>query len=466
MERAATNCYDKLIESLSSLSVEPFNKKTAFISVFAGVGNNGGDGLVIARKLIESGYTVKLNVVCFKETFSPDFEANFQQLNRNGIDIRMIRSEEDIPNIFPGGWIVDAIFGIGIKKPVTGFVAKLIVAINESNAKVFSIDIPSGLPADPESGFSPKNAAIIRATKTFTFQFPKPSFFLKTGIQYLGSCEVIDIGLDKEYTSALVTEYTTIEPELINEFYKKREPFTHKYNYGHVLLVAGSRGMFGAAVLSAKAVIESGAGLLTANIPEGGADIIHNAVPESLVLSDKNKDLITVEPKLTSQNVLAIGPGLGQESKTLKVLKKLLKLNFQRGKVIDADALNLLSMGDKEDIKLISNAVITPHPKEFERLFGVSANDDFLQFTTAREVAAKYNCVVVLKGSITQIFCPKGKVYFNTIGNAGLAKAGSGDTLTGFIASLLAQNYDATQSAVGAVFLHAACAEYLSKCYD
>jgi hydroxyethylthiazole kinase-like uncharacterized protein yjeF len=463
MERASIVCFNKILEALNNLNGKPFNKKLEFLSVFCGVGNNGGDGLVIARKLIEAGFTLKLSVVCFKQDFSPNFNENFERLNQLGVDIRIIRSESDIPEIFPGGWIIDAIFGMGLTKPVKGFTATLIKKINASHSKVISVDMPSGLPTDPETGFNPKDAAIIKANQTFTFQFPKPSLFLKTGAEKAGKWSVLDIGLDKTYTDALVTEYKVISPELLQEFYRPRERFTHKYNYGNILVLAGSTGKFGAAILASKACLHSGAGLITLHAPTNAMSAIAAAVPEIMFSNEKNKDFISVEPE-AEFDVLLAGPGLGQESKTFKVLRKMLSNNFKKHVVLDADALNLFAkFGSKDDFKLLENKIITPHPKEFERLFGVSSNDDFGQFVTARKIAAKYNCVVVLKNAITQIFCPKGKVYFNLTGNPGLATGGSGDVLAGFIASLLGQGYDITQAAVGSVYLHGKAADLVAQ---
>ncbi|MGY6562409.1 MAG: NAD(P)H-hydrate dehydratase [Luteibaculaceae bacterium] len=463
MERAATICFHKVVESLNNLNGKPYDKKLEFLSVFCGVGNNGGDGLVISRKLFEQGYTVKVYVVEFSKNFSEDFTINLEKLERIGVDIQFIRAEQDIPELFKGGWIIDAILGLGLKKPVSGWMSKLFEKINKSKSKIISVDMPSGLPADPENGFNPQSASIIKANKTLTFQFPKPSFYFKTGSSYTGKIEVIDIGLDKTFTDNLVTEYKEISPDLVVEFYKQREKFTHKYNYGNLLCVAGSKGKIGAALLSVKAALESGVGLVTLHSVESAALPLHCSIPEAMFSSDKGKDCVISNPEL-KYDTLLLGPGLGQDIKTYKVVKNLLQIGAKKGVVLDADGLNLIaSYGDKELRKKLDNCVLTPHPKEFERLFGISSVDDFGQFVVARKFAVKYNCVIVLKSAITQIFCPKGKVYFNLTGNPGLATGGSGDALAGLIASLLGQGYDTTQAAVGAVYLHGLAADIVAN---
>lgn len=441
MERAAGKCVEW---------IEQNNLAGKRFSIFCGKGNNGGDGLAIARILVERNYPVAVYILEFGHKGTEDFQTNLARLHQYPeINIRFVQTEENFHEITPHEIIIDALYGSGLNRKLEGVTAKLVEDINGSGCKKISIDIPSGMFADHSS----KDNIIIRADHTLSFQCFKPAFLVAENADYTGDVHILDIGLHPDFYQSISTAYELTDKTIIHSIYKPRKQFTHKGNFGHALIVAGSYGKIGAALLSAKACIRSGVGLLTCHIPKCGYDIMQTFLPEAMVMTDFNSSFITkIEDDVTKFKAIGIGPGIGTASETKILLREIFDA-YRNPVVLDADALNIMA-SQKDLLKLIpANSIITPHPKEFERLFGESAND-FNLIQLALQKAKELNVVIILKGHYTLIATPNGKSYFNSTGNAGMATGGSGDVLTGVLTGLLAQGYSSTEAAILGVYLH------------
>jgi hydroxyethylthiazole kinase-like uncharacterized protein yjeF len=441
MERAAARCFDWLMENYAS---------APSFGIFCGKGNNGGDGLAIARMLIEKNYPVTVHILEFGHMGTEDFQNNLARLHKfPQPDIHFIQSEENFHPVPPGQIIIDSLFGSGLNRPLEGVTAALVAHINSSGNSVIAIDIPSGLFVDHSS----KNNSIIRAQHTLTFQCYKPAFLFAENEEYIGNVHLLDIGLHKGFFPSIESRYELLDDEIIYAIHKPRSRFAHKGTYGHALLVSGSYGKIGASVLSARACLRSGVGLLTCHIPRCGYEIMQTAVPESMIVTDFNSSFLTkVDEDANKFDAIGIGPGIGLATETRTMLRELLG-TYQKPFVLDADALNIIS-SQKDLLQLIpGGSILTPHPKEFERLFGPSEND-FDRVLLAMQKAAELNCIIVLKGHHTFIATPGQKGFFNSTGNAGMATAGSGDVLTGILTGLMAQGYDSIESAILGTYLH------------
>jgi len=427
----------------------PDKKQTKYI--FCGPGNNGGDGLAIARLLIHEKHAVNVFIL-HSSQYSADFQLNLQRLKH----YKCILSANDFPKLDKEDIVIDALYGSGLNKPINGLSAALINYLNEQESSIISVDIPSGLYTEKQSGMP-----IIQAQKTYTFQFPKLSFLLPASGNTVGNFKVADIGLHPDFISKINTPYFYTNKKEIKALLKTRNKFSHKGTYGHALLVAGSHGKMGAATLCAKAVMRSGAGLLTAHIPGCGNSILQTALPEAMCICDENNMHISGIPIQMTYAAVAIGPGLGTHQDTASALKSFLQAN-KTPCVIDADALNLIAQ-HKAMLKLLpENCILTPHPKEFERLTG-TWTDDFDRLQKLQSFSKKHKVITLLKGAHTAIADVSGNVYFNSTGNPGMATAGSGDVLTGIICGLLAQGYSALESSILGVFLHGSAADLALK---
>jgi NAD(P)H-hydrate epimerase len=442
MERAATAIFRWFAFNISP-------QKRIFI--FAGPGNNGGDGAALARMLIEIGYNVEVFVLKTDTPFSPDLEVNILRLQKQAIaSISYISDIHLVPIIPNDVVVVDALFGSGLTRPLEGVSAKLVESINISNAQVVAIDIPSGLFAN-ENPF-PNGNSVINANFTLSLQFPKLCFFFPENSCFVGKWFVLPIGLHPSAIIETPSPYQFLTSEFVSSLVRRRSTFGHKGTYGHCLIVAGSNGMIGAAVLSSKACIKAGAGLVTAHVPRIVYNIIQQSVPEVMVSVDDNDGFITSVLNSKKYSSIAIGPGLGMEERTKSALITFLR-SYSKPLVIDADALNIIA-SNTDYINLIpSNSIITPHPGEFDRLFGKS-DSGYKRLNVAIEMAQKYQIVILLKGAYSQVVCPNGNVYFNNTGNPGMATGGSGDVLTGIIVSLLAQGYFPIHAALIGAHLH------------
>ncbi len=440
MERAATLAFKEIHQRLKA--------ENSFIKIFCGTGNNGGDGLVIGRLLLEKGYEVKIYIINYSKKRSEDFLSNYEKIKKIGREPILINGEKEFPEIYIQDVVIDAIFGIGLSRPLIKWVANLVKHINKAKPLIFAIDMPSGLFAEklPE-----KSDAVIKATTTITFQSPKLIFFLPAAAKYVGNIQVIDIGLDRDFLDQTSDKAKLINKQEALEFYKPRESFAHKGNYGHCLIVGGSYGKIGSMVLAATSALRTGAGLCSVFIPKCGYEIFQTALPEAMVITDKNNEMLTSIEYRLDPRVICFGMGAGVDGETKKAFEKLLR-STKNPMIIDADGLNLLAK-QKNLLKLIPvNSVLTPHPKELERLIG-DWNDDFDKLEKVQAFVMEYSVILVLKGAHTMIF-GKGNLYINTTGNPGMATAGSGDVLSGVITGLMSQNYDPIIAAVFGVYLH------------
>ena len=420
------------------------------VYIFCGPGNNGGDGLVVARLLHQKRYHVKVFIVGDSETASPDHKVNLQRLPETIVP-QIINTATDLPPLHKSHSIIDALFGTGLNRPVTGLFAKLIDHLNNSSACITAIDMPSGLYTDAQT---PDDGAIVKANYTVSFELPKLAFFLPQHEQFVGEWHVVPIGLSPAFIADVTTEhyFTTIND--ISKLIKPRKKFSHKGLYGHALLLCGGYGKMGAAVLAARACLRSGVGLLTIHVPSSGYPILQTAVPEAMTLTDNNRKHISGLPEDVEKfSVVGLGPGIGTEKITKTAIGQLLATS-ELPLVIDADAINIIASSEKLKAQLPKNKVIfTPHPKEFERLVGKSKNDyDRLQ--DMKEFCRVYSCYICLKGSHTAICTPEGKLYFNTTGNSGMATGGTGDVLTGVMTALVAQGYSLEEAAIVGVYVH------------
>lgn len=416
------------------------------IGIVCGTGNNGGDGLGIARLLNDSNYNVMVWVVRGSVVDTENFKINLQRL-KSRIEIYEIVTASDSLLFKDCDIVIDAIFGSGLSRTPEGMYANAIRDVNQTDAIRIAVDIPSGLMAD-----KPSSENIIQAHYTVSFQLPKLAFFFPSNYCYTGHWFLIDIGLDKKFLKQIDTSHFYLTLNDAKKILRPRSTFDNKGHYGHALLVAGSYGSIGAAILAARSILRSGVGRLTIHSPTCGYSILQSSVPEAMVSVDDHEKFITIFPLLTNYATVGIGPGLGQANETVEMLRKIL-IEFGKPMVIDADALNILS-SHRELLSLVpAGSILTPHPKEFERLVGAWAND-FERLEKQKALAHQLKSIIVLKGAYTSIVSWDGVVYFNSTGNPGMATGGSGDVLTGILTSLLAQGYDSLNAALLGVYLH------------
>lgn len=427
------------------------------IKIFAGPGNNGGDALAIARQLKD--YKVEVFLLKISNKLSVDCQINLDRLKDSGIQINTIENKADFPEIGANDVIVEGLFGSGLTRKLEGLPKQLVVHLNNSGAEIISIDIPSGLFGEDNEGNDVE--AIIKASYTLTFQLPKLSFLLPENELYVGKWEVLPIGLDEDFIDKQESDFYYVTDDWIKKNLKSRAKFSHKGTYGHVLLIAGSYGKMGAAILGAKAALRTGSGLVTVHVPKIGYEIMQTALPEAMLSIDWSDIIFTNIPDSENYTAIGVGPGIGTKQNTQKALAGLLQ-HTEKSMVIDADGLNILAM-NKDLLKHVpENSILTPHPKEFERLIG-KATSGLERVEEQTKFSIEYKVFVVLKGAHTSITCPDGKSYFNSTGNPGMATAGSGDVLTGMILSLLGQGYNPKMAAIIGVYLHGLSGDLASE---
>jgi NAD(P)H-hydrate epimerase len=446
METAASACVQWLIKEMP---------RNAMFIVLCGPGNNGGDGLAITRLLHHADYAAKAFLLQPTTVLSPDCQLNYERLKKIDENLVAIVPENTfITDLGANIIIIDAIFGTGINRRMEGWMESFIKQVNSwSNYKI-AIDMPSGLSADtlPQA-----TDTILQANETLSFQFYKRTFLHKEGGKFTGEVHVLDIGLHPTFIHQTTTHYFTIDKKQIQEIHQPRNPFSHKGNYGHVLLAGGSMGMMGAITLSAKAALRSGAGKVTALIPEMGYTIFQSQLPEAMFISSGETHLTEIRNSMGA-TATGIGPGMGLARQTVEALAQFIE-EQKEPMLLDADALNILATRKELLHKLPHNSILTPHPKEFERLFGETSNS-FLRVEKARTQAMLYNIIIVLKDHHTVIVTPDGSCWYNLTGNAGMATAGSGDVLAGIITSLLAQGYEPHHAAIFGVYLHGLAGDF------
>jgi hydroxyethylthiazole kinase-like uncharacterized protein yjeF len=441
MERAAASC-------LSWLEKAGYPGRS--FSIFCGKGNNGGDGLALARMLSGRGCAVTVHILESGNTGTPDFQTNHARLQQTPVDVRSISGAGSLPPIPPGDIVIDALLGSGLNRKLEGLTAQLVGHLNHSGNEIISIDIPSGLFVDRSS----RGNVVIQARHTLSFQVYKPAFLMPENEAWVGELHILDIGLHPGFLQQTGSDVELLDPAIIGAMYKPRNDFANKGNFGHALLITGSYGKIGASVLSGRSCLKTGAGLVTILVPGCGYEILQSTLPEAMVLTDDDPKVHTALPPdpLDKYSVVGVGPGLGQDPRTVTFLGELFK-QYRKPMVVDADALNILGANPGIMELLPPYSILTPHPKEFERLFGKST-DDYARIDKAKEMARKHQCIIVLKGHYTFIATPGDKSYFNSTGNAGMAKGGSGDVLTGILTALLGQTYSPVEAALLGVYLH------------
>lgn len=451
MERAA--------KAITKAITERWTSATAIV-VFAGPGNNGGDALAVARMLIELGYNVETFLFNINRQLSPDCATNKNRLTEiRKAKFTEVTQEFDPPKLEADMLVIDGLFGSGLNKPLSGGFASLVKYINSSAAKVASIDVPSGLMT--EDNTYNIRANIVRADLTLTLQMTKLAFLFPENQVNIGELIVLDINLSKEGIEKIDSQFTLLDINDVRKRLLPRSPFVHKGNMGHALLVAGSYGMGGASILATKACLRSGVGKVTTHTPRRNVIMMQVAVPEAIVQIDKEETIFSEAVDTEDFQAVGIGPGLGQsENCAIAMIAQIRRT--QCPIVIDADALNMLANHRSWIQQLPKGIIMTPHPKEFDRMQGHSA-DSYERLSKAHELAQHLQSYVILKGRYTVLCAPDGHITFNTTGNAGMATAGSGDVLTGIITGLLARGYERNDACIIGIYIHGLAGNIAAK---
>lgn len=439
MERAARLCTKRILNGWSNNNID----------IYCGNGNNGGDGLAMARQLSEKDIKVRVVLLMEPEKGSPDFRENLEQLIRQDKANIINAMKEPLPDIKENQLIIDAIFGSGLSRAPEGMPADAIQHINQGKAIVISIDVPSGMAIDT---VSPDYRCIIQADHTLSFSPVKLCLLQQEHEQFCGQWELIDIGHHPRFIEEQKTTAFFVQNSMVAGMIPPRGKYTHKGTYGHALLMAGSTGKSGAAAMASMACHRAGCGLLTACVNPSVAYSIECHSPETMILRDPSPDFISSLPSLQVYNAVGFGPGIGCEKETTGILKLLIQ-ECRVPLVLDADALNILAENKTWLGFLPKNTILTPHPGEFVRMFGKSANS-FEQKEYQKELSVRYGVIIILKGAHTSISTPDGQIFFNSTGNPGMATAGSGDVLTGLLLGLLARGLSPVKASIAGVFLH------------
>lgn len=453
----------------------PRYSKKREIFIFCGKGNNGGDGLALAILLLSIDYTVRIVLTHPPEALSPEAQWQWAALNRQR-SAQENKSHPDVPaprdncqvmtltefskndaRVPPKAVLIDALFGTGLKRPLEGPVEALVKELNLLPNLTIAIDLPSGLAAD---NLPDKKSAVIEADHTLTLGCIKHSLLHPSAARYAGRIHLLLIGLSQDYYQKEASSIATLDLSMIHHIFKPRDPFGHKGSFGTAVLVGGSEGKMGSIGMSTKAALRAGAGKVFVQAPKCGEIILQTYIPEAMFQSMGETFIEYITPQ--KKAVFGIGPGLGQEPESMAALRAFLS---EPGKhlVLDADALNLISQDPDTILPLLQpGTIITPHPKEYERLFGPTENT-LQQVLSAQQNAQKHQLIIVLKGHHTAICLPDGKVFYNLTGNAGMGTAGSGDVLTGIITGLLAQKYSPQHAALLGVYLHGLAGDLAAK---
>ena len=454
MERAASAVADALEERYSTDTI---------FKVVCGLGNNGGDGLAIARLLQQRFFNnVEVYILGNTSEAADEFKTNLRYINTDKMLVQCIQAPEELDHLKvkvaeKGKNVVylDAILGTGLNRPLQGLIAEAVQCINQQPATIISIDVPTGLYCDELNSVED---IIVQADYTYTFQFPKLSFMFPETAGCIGEFSVLDIGIHPQYMDEVQTKNYFVTKQDILYFFKKRSKAAHKGHFGHALIAAGSYGKIGAAVLAVKACLKAGAGLVTAHIPECGYVVMQVSVLEAMTEADSESKIIGDNINLEKYHAVGIGPGIGTDRQTQNALKLVIQ-NAKAPLVFDADAINCIAENKTWLSFVPAGSIFTPHPKEFERLTD-KAESTLQRLQMQRDFSLKYNVYVVLKGAHTSVSCPDGSMFFNSTGNPGMATAGSGDVLTGVITSLVAQGYTSFQACILGVYLHGLAGDF------
>lgn len=453
MERAA--------RTLTQAITERWSKQWPVV-VFAGPGNNGGDALAVARLLVQQGYQVDVYLFNVHGKLSDDCATNRQRLQeeRRTRSFTEVTQNFEPPTLSDSTLVIDGLFGSGLNKALSGGFASLVKYINQSPAPVVSIDMPSGLMTEDNSLNIRQN--IVRATLTLTLQQRKLSMLMADCQQYLGELRVLDIRLSQEFIARTPTPFVIQEESDVRPLLRPRADFAHKGTMGEALVIAGSYGMAGAAVLATKACLRSGVGKAVVHIPTKNYDITQISVPEAVVELDADSEIFSESVDTDNFDAMCIGPGLGREETTAIAMISQIR-RTQCPIVVDADALNLLSSHRAWMQQLPPDIILTPHPKEFDRLEGAVSGGSYDRLNKARDMAMRLKGYIILKGHYTAICLPSGNVVFNPTGNSGMATAGSGDVLTGIITGLLARGCSQEEACRLGVYLHGLAGDIAAK---
>jgi NAD(P)H-hydrate epimerase len=439
MERAAKACFEWLINH---------HYKGRKFSIFCSKGNNGGDGLALARMLSNTGHNVSVFILEFGYMGTGDFQVNLARLHETQANISFISTEENIRSIRENDVVIDAILGSGLNRALEGLTAQVVKHLNESGNEIISIDIPTGLFADKSS----QNNIVVCASHTLSFQNFKLAFLMQESQQFVGQLHILNIGLHEDFLKNSTCNFNLIDANLAHQLIRPRKKFSHKGDYGHGALITGSTGMMGASVLCAKSFMRSGAGKLTCHIPASGNTILQIAIPEAMSKIEKGDDYIKSISSIEKYDAVGIGPGIGLYESHAQLIATVFKEN-RNAMVIDADALNIMSRSMDLLKHIPPFSILTPHAREFERLFG-KMETDFSAVEMALAKAREYKIILVLKGPYTFIATPGGMGYFNNSGNPGMATGGTGDVLAGLITGLLCQGYPPDHAAILGVYVH------------
>jgi len=446
---ASVNLMNRAAQVFTDWLIQCYPDNTRPVVVFCGTGNNGGDGVAVARLLHWLGFDAKVVVCDFAAKRSVDFEAQIALLpQHSNISIEWFNIAKDLPAVSPNALIIDALFGSGLNRPLHGEWAQVVDYLNKLPNEVVSIDLPSGLLADVHTA----GEAVVHADQIFSFERPKLAFFFPENAERVGEWSFESIGLHPDFERETASPFHYLTKIEAKALFRPRKKFSHKGTFGHALLVAGSFGKMGAAVLAAKSCIRSGVGLLTVHAPRCGNLVLQISVPEAMSSPDHRARFWADVPDIQGYSSIGVGPGIGKAPETAAALQGLLQV-CEKPLVLDADALNLLSENPEWWDFIPKNSILTPHPKEFERLFGKTKND-FQRNDLQRKKAKKHKVIILLKGAHTTIACPDGECWFNPTGNPGMATGGTGDVLTGILTGLLAQGYPPKSAALLGVYLH------------
>lgn len=448
MERAATVVFEEIKKLHPRLEYSIF-------FIFCGKGNNGGDGLVLARLLDQQQAQVKVYLMDV-EDYSADNLANQKRLPNH--IIQKVAAEDQIA-IPSDAIVLDCLFGYGLKRALTADWNGLISSINGCGARIYSVDMPSGLLADKKTA---ADVPIVKADLVYTFQFPKMALLLPENQWYVKDFKVLDIDLSQRAIEAVETNLFYVDEPLVRSFYRQRRKFDHKGTFGHILIIGGSKGKMGAVQLALKAALRAGCGLASAYVPDGGNTILQTAVPEAMVMTDPEQDFISQFPAIDGYQSVGVGIGMGTAPNTIDALKVFITRVNDTSLVLDADALNILAREPDLWAFVPAHSILTPHPKELSRILG-AWQDDFEKIEKVKVFARKHQFYVLIKGANSTMVMPDGQVYFNSTGNVGMATGGSGDILTGIITSLLGQGYSSKEALIMGVYIHGRAADIAVK---
>lgn len=441
MERASEAVTDAILHKAKGLRLS--------FSIFCGKGNNGGDGLAIARILRRKNFNITVFLLQ-SDTYSDSNIENQKRLKNTGLNV-ILFNENSLLEIPQGSIVIDSIFGNGLHSPLNSEWNLIFRQIESSLPQhIFSIDLPSGFIADHPME---ENYPCLRVEHVFTFEIPKLGFLFPSSYQFLKDFSIVKIDLDETTRNSFTSSYYFTEKNKIQALLKPVSKFSHKGSFGHILVIGGSLGKIGAPILSAKAALKTGSGLVTVYVPKCGYTIVQNSITEAMCLTDSEEEYLATIPESSGYQAVAIGMGIGQHNETGTTVLKCLINNPNTAFVIDADALNLLSKYENPFIHIPKDSILTPHPKELQRLIG-DWKDDFEKIEKVRAITVKYEINILIKGAYTASILSDGNCYFNSTGNWGMATAGSGDTLSGILVSLLGQGYSSHEACLLGTYLH------------